>query len=257
MWGLMLGAILLTVNRAEALLVDLQRSDLEHGEELTTQFLASDGVTFSAEELGSGDPRAVIIFDSSEEGTADSDLEGPPPDADLWDGGNLPNDTQVGNLFIVQEDSETDTTTDGDGNTVYTNPNDEGSGGVSITIDFGRDLKAFGFDAVDFETESSSPYSEIRFFKDGTEISDPIEFPDFVAGGDYDQGAEEGDHHLNRIAPIHVSELQNLKSGFDSFDTVVFELQGSGGFTRLTPEPTASVLFLLAAACCLGFRRRK
>ena len=223
------------------MLVDLQRGDLEHGEDLTGRTI--DGATFSAVNNGGG-PDAVAIFDTTETGTADPDLEGPPNKN--WDGGNLPADTVVGKCFIVQENS-----TDADDDGVFDSPDDEAGGG-DITIEFGRDISGFGFDFVDHEEVSETGHDEVHFYQGGTSGTEvnAIQFVEFTDGGTHDQDANFTDHSLNRIF-LSESDIGG------TYDTVEFHLSGSGGFSRLTPEPSAAALLALVGISLLVRRPRR
>ena len=84
-----------------------------------------------------------------------------------------------------------------------------------------------------------------------------------------DNAKFSGDNAANRIAPITLADLAtygtnttNL-SGYESFDSVVIALEGTGAITSVnfgaiahTPEPTTMLLFGSGLIALAGFRRK-
>ncbi|AQQ08278.1 hypothetical protein L21SP3_00054 [Sedimentisphaera cyanobacteriorum] len=243
--------------------IDLDQFD--NGQELTDQL---SGITFSADNTGGG-PDSVAIFDTTLTGTADPDLEGP-PNTD-WEGGNLSDlQTSVGNIIIIQEN--TDGYDPGNGDTIFDNPDDEGGGG-SIFIDYGSTLmKGFKFAFADSEEYSSgdSVCVGISFYRDSFSDNDLVaEVPlaNYLEQGNYfkdtynsDNSIEFEDHYANEFE-ITSGDLEDAFTGVadGTFNKIKICLDNSsGGFGMLeyerVPEP---VTFALLGSGLVMIGRKK
>ena len=203
---------------------------LAHGEIVTTQFVASNGVTISADNFNQIFDLAVI-FDSQETGTADPDLEGPP-----WAVGNLAPNTLLGNLLIIaQEDTQT---VPG----IVDNPNDEGGQPAGeITFQFNEPIESFGFDLIDLEGAIAEGGSISLF--DGLNLIGTVPISDFTDNLSpfFDATIVFGDNSANRLQPITAGAFQATQ-----FDTVVILMGGSGAVDNIVFEPAPP-----RGACCV------
>lgn len=248
----LLFALALSATPAAASSVVIDFDELAHGTIVNTQYQAAYGLTISAEN----DQRSfdlAVAFDSEESPTRDPDLEDP------WSGGNLPSDTELGGLVIIQENN------DGTGDGVADKPDDEGRRPAGrIIFDFENEISSFGFSLVDVEAdaEQSTGYFLAAYLGGGVDPVFEMNFIDFaIAPGDADKLAvfnaqaastwgtpSFGNNTANRIIPI------GMDFGFisDPFDRVVIGFGGSGAvgdvsFT-MVPSPTTfgAALALLA-----------
>ncbi|MEQ8768918.1 MAG: PEP-CTERM sorting domain-containing protein [Phycisphaerales bacterium] len=213
---------------------------LQHGEVVSTQYQASNGVTINAFNANQKFDYAVA-FDSSLTGTADPDLEDP------WSTGNLPGDTFMGNVLIIQENGI------GIGDGIADVPDDEGGRPAgNITFGFDRGVTHLGFDVVDLEGFTAE-LSFIDFYKDGAFVG-VIGFDQFESGGALDQGAIFGDNSLNRIAPLDLVDLFGVAP-----DRATFLLGGSMAIDNISyrsvPAPASAALMGLGGIACLRRRR--
>lgn len=239
---------------AHALTIDFEGH--VHGQIIDTQYVASHGVTISVDNDGGG-PNVGVAFDTNATGTYDPDLEDP------WSGGNLPGNTDLGNILIIQENAV------GLEDGVADKPDDEASKPAgSITFTFDDSIDYFGFDLIDVEGPSEfgndSGYFA-TFFMGGAEVN-RIGFGDLVDPGSiyYDSSVDFGNNHINRISPIIVGD-----NGISAFDEVVLNFGGSAGVDNLVfdytnppdpnspvPEPTTMALLGMGVAG-LALRGRK
>lgn len=210
-----------------------------HGDVVT----ASAGVTIAttnfqrAFDLG-------VAFDTTLTGTADPDLEGPPPT--LWWGGNLAPDTVLGRVLIVQENQT------GCGDGTCDDPDDEGlrpAGRFDFLLPAA--VSSFGFDLID--VEGAIEDGSVTFF-DGassvvvafTELTDPT-------SAFYDPSVVFGDHTANRLQPFRAAAL-----GLRGIDRVQIVMGGSGAVDNITaaPEPAPALLLGAVALALLCAGRR-
>ncbi len=216
-----------------AVLVDFE--PFVHGQVINNQYLASDGMTISANNFKGG-PNLAIIFDSRMSGTADPDLEAP------WTGGNLVGSNATGNLLILAENA-----TDADSNGLIDSPDDQGSAAGSagdLTFSFARVQDAFGFDLIDVDGPAEAAVGFVAFRLGGAELA-RIGFGAFVdpASPFYDPTIIYGDRFANRISPITAQAL-----GIVGFDKVVVNTglcSGVDGIRLSTPpvpEPTGAMI---------------
>lgn len=230
------GALLVLCGAANGSILTF--SGLEHGRIVTNQFAVSHGVTISAINPNRSHDIAAI-FDSTETGTADPDLEGPP-----WAGGNLPSTTVMGNLLIL---SRNDT---GAGDGILDNPDDEASRPAGdLIFEYSTVIDVFGFDIVD--VDGSAELGSIEFLLGGSSVG-LVEMADFVTNDGnpyYDATVQFGNNTINRLQPISASVLGS------SFDTVVIHMGGSGAVDNVVPSPAGAAL--LAAGIGLGMARRR
>ena len=225
-------------------LVTVDFNSLAHGEIATTQI---PGLTISAENPNREGFDLAIGFDTTVTGTEDFDLEGPP--SRNWSGGNADVTENVGTMLILAENN-VDRNEDG----LIDRPDDEGHRPAgTLRFDFDFAIQAIGFDLIDIEGVGvgEEPGDFATFWNGGTALG-TVQFADFLAGGSHDQGAQFGDHTLNRVAPI---------GGFGPFNRVDINLGGSGAVDNLvyqTPAPGAALLVALglAALGVFGNKRR-
>jgi hypothetical protein len=213
-----------------------------HGQIITNQFEASEGLTISANNLARPFDLA-IIFDTTRTGTADPDLEGPP-----WKGGNLPSNTNFGNALILAENDVDAIAPFG----VLDDPDDEGTRPAGdLIFQYNRQLTAFGFDIIDVEGVMDEN-GKVSFFRQGVQQAQ-VNFSQLVAPGPFfDATISFGDHSINRIKPFTAAQL-----GITSFDRVVVRLGGSGALDNIVvPEPTALSILSIGALVLTRHRRR-
>ena len=244
--GAVVGATVVAgVFGAQGLTIDFE--GLEHGRIVNTQYAGTHGVTISVNNTGGG-PDLGVAFNTNLTGTQDPDLESP------WGVGNLPSSTDLGNILIIQENSN------GIGDGIADDPDDEGSrpAGV-ITFDFDAEISSFGFDIVDVEgpTEYGQDSGYVAaFFNNGSEIG-RVGFGDLIDSNSayYDGTIAWGDNSINRVSPI-------TSADFGLFDEVRISLGGSAGVDNVTfehppvPEPATMTLLGLGLAG-LAVRSRK
>ncbi|MGH0031968.1 MAG: PEP-CTERM sorting domain-containing protein [Myxococcota bacterium] len=216
-------------------------SGTAHGEVVDTDFAGQGLASIVVTNIGGG-PNLGITFDTTETGTMDPDLEDP------WSGGNLPSNTLLGNILVIQENAT------GCGDDVCDVPDDEGTRPAgSIELIFSQPVTTFGFDLIDVEgTSGPDDENGSIVFHDGLSTF-TITWDDFESGGAFEvAGLVFGNNHINRIPEISPGDV-----GLTKFDKVVINMGGSGGIDNLIiPEPATA---LLVALGCAGFavaRRR-
>ena len=227
---------------AQAAFIDF--AGFVHGEILDTDFLASDGLTISADNPNRSFDWAVV-FDTSLSGTRDPDLEGPA--GRLWDGGNVAPDEVFGNVLIVQE-NDTGCADD----QCYLSDDETGTNcGGDLIFSFQDRMTRFGFDVVDIESGQAAG-ARVLFFDGAGPAVATVFFSEFeCAVGPFCDGTVDfaGDNSAN-----HLSDMTATALGITGFDRVVIDLNGSGGIDHLrfdgpqVPEPALAWLVLLALA---------
>ena len=205
-----------------------------HGEVVTSLTVDSVNITVSAFNNRLSGAGAVVIFDTTQINTSDFDLEDP------WSTGNIPTDTILGNILIIQENQSPLS-----GGTIVSDPDDEGRGGKLI-FDFDTSVASFGFDLIDIDDGTEESGSIKLFFSDAT--STEISFMDLAGLG---SDPVFGDNSANSFAPLSFDK---------SISKVELNLIHSGGVTNLnvTTVPEPSTLTLLTAGLLVGaaFRKR-
>ena len=241
---------------AHGLTIDFE--GLEHGRIVNTQYLTSLGVNIAVENTGGG-PDLGVAFNTNASNTYDPDLESP------WSGGNLAQNTDLGNILIIQENSV------GISDGIADKPDDEGSRPAgNITLSFNGAIDYFGFDLIDVEGPSeygndSGYYA--TFYQSGTVVNQ-IGFGDLInhASAFYDSTISFGNNKINRISPI-ISGT----NGIGVFDEVVLNFGGSAGIDNIVfdytpptnpnspvPEPaTLSLLGMGLAGLVMRNRKRR
>lgn len=257
---------------------DINSNDIVHGQIIDDEFFPP--LSVNAVNLSSG-PNLAIIFDSrvpydpnqplgdGNEGAADPDLVGPPPQTALrqWAMGNLAPDTELGNLLILAENPEgVDPDADGDG-IIDAFPDDEGSRPAgSITFNFDSPIDSIGFDLIDIEgtAEILDNAGYVAAFYMGGTMLGQVGFGDFIDSSSpfFDSTVVYGDRSANRIQPITAAQL-----GGTEFDQVEFSLGGSGAITNVQftmpmaggviPEPSSWALLAIGSIGLLGYRLRR
>lgn len=212
---------------------------LAHGEIVRNQI---PGLSVRARNVGGG-PNLAIIFDSGATGTRDPDLEDP------WSGGNLPSNTDLGNVLIIAENA-TDANHDG----ILDYPDDEGSRPAGwIKFVFDDPIEQFGIDLVDIDDAVLEDGKFVFRDVDGTVV-----MYGFDELGNRDPSIVWGDNTINRIRPFTAGELE-----INEFDKVWVVFGGSGAVDNIVygalqiPEPTALALGGLALAYFVVRRRRR
>jgi hypothetical protein len=197
-------------------------------------------------------PADIVIFDTEQTGTSDTDLQRrDPPRRTGWSGGNQPADTIVGNGLIIMQIA-----VDSNGDNIVDDPDDDDDGGW-ICLNFSQPIVNFGFTAVDIDDGGNACC--IRFYGDGVQAG-RILFNDFITR----DGVIYGDNTINRIAPITPQDVFNLDSSaggatlVDNFDRVCFRNRGSGLITDVnfdcetTSVPTLSEWGMILLALIMG-----
>ncbi len=210
-------------------------SGLAHGEIITNQF-DGIGLTITADNPNRAFDIAAI-FDSTETGTSDPDLEGPP-----WAGGNLPSDLVLENLLILAENNV------GAGDGILDDPNDEASNPAGdLIFDFATPQTEFGFDLVDVDGMVQED-GRVSFFLDGGLVG-VVEFSDLTDNGSifFDPTIQFGNNTINRLGPFALG----------AFDRAVITLGGSGAVDNVNfiPSPGAAALLALGAGAAIRRRR--
>lgn len=206
----------------------LDFSDLSHGDVVAEQY-AGLGVHISA--VNPNRPHDIaMVFDTTEVGTADPDLQDP------FSMGNTALNTDLGNILIISTNNDSG------------NPNDEGNRPAGqLIFDFDMTVTSFGFHVVDLESETIEA-SSLDFYLAGM-LVESVNFDEFLAGGSHDNGVIFGNNSINLISEFAVA---------GGYDRAVINVGGSMGFDNITytvPAPGAFALFGMGAA--MGIRRRR
>lgn len=231
-------ALLASAVAADAALIDF--NSLNHGEVLTTQFLGSHGLTFSATNNTASRPDKVMIFDTMENGTLDPDLQHP------WAGGNLDvtggPDVVLDMVFCIPENDF-----DGDDDDDFIdNPDDERSGGT-IFLNWDHDLVDISFAQVDMDEATAN--QRVQLYDDGGLVLDKS-FSELFGGV---PGVVFADHYANQLP------LLSSVATFGKFDEMRLILTGSGAFDNIyteVPEPATMGLLAIGGLAVLKRRRK-
>ncbi len=218
-----------------------------HGQIMTNQLQASDGVTISAINPHRAFDIAAIFDTQFAGATPDPDLIGP-----AWNGGNLAPNTVLGNALILS----TNNALSAPG--ILATPNDEGERPAGqLILDFDSLITSIGFDLIDVESITAE-LGEVRFYLGGA-LLDAIGFDEFVMAGQFfDPTVAYGDNSANRISPIGIGDLNpGTRGNAAGFDRVVFALGGSGAIDTIqfVPEPTTLSLVALGGIALIRRRR--
>ncbi|MEM6910504.1 MAG: PEP-CTERM sorting domain-containing protein [Verrucomicrobiota bacterium] len=195
------------------------------------------GLTVSTDNPSS---RPLNLYNSEGTGGSDDDLERLHGGGTSWAEGNL-GSTAVGNLLIVNEDTDLD------------DPDDDAAGGT-IRFEFDLAIQQFAFDFIDMDKATDA---EVIFTDNVSGSFVTIGFEEFEDGfgGIWEtSGVSFGDRAGNRIEGISAEKL-----GLDSFDEIEFVLSSSGGIGSLfvTPVPEPSSALLLSFSSLLLLRRHR
>ncbi|MCB9853438.1 MAG: PEP-CTERM sorting domain-containing protein [Phycisphaerales bacterium] len=217
-----------------------------HGQIMTNQLQASDGVTISADNPNRAFDIAAIFNTNFAGMTPDPDLVAP------WDAGNLAPNTNLGNALILSQTS----TLSAPG--ILAVPNDEGSRPAGkLILDFDSIITSVGFDLIDVESITSED-GMVMFYLNGV-LLDSIAFDEFVTPGQfYDPTVVYGNNSANRISPISIGDLDPASRGAAlGFDRVVFALGGSGAIDTIQYVPEPATLSLVVLGGITMIRRRR
>lgn len=251
----------------------LGADSFQHGELVTTQFQNSFGITVSAIRYnptgeGTFTPEAgeVVAFDTNIFGT--TGVESSDPDLQFstnleigdgprtqWAGGNLPLDTDLGTVLIIQENDNVDA------NGIYTDPDDNVIGGEYIfTIDDGFDYRAINIVTADLDEGTEDRY-RLRFTGEGSNgaiLSQERNLAVLLTENSV--AFDGGNGHINDFGTFRLESFDQLVAGgVDRFTEVRFivenESGGAGLFTFAVPEPSTALLSLVGLAGLLRRRR--
>lgn len=219
-----------------------------HGQIMTNQLQASQGVTISAVNPNRAFDIAAIFNTQFGGSTPDPDLLGP-----AWGGGNLAAaNTVLGNALILSGTSAQSVPG------ILTNPDDEGNRPAgSLILDFATLQTSIGFDLIDVESITAED-GAIEFWLGGVML-DSVAFDEFVTAGQFfDPTVSYGDNSANRIQPIGIGDLDAMTRGSaNGFDRVVFNLGGSGAIDTITFVPEPATMTLIALGGIALIRRRR
>lgn len=242
----------------------LDLSGYVHGQVLSNADLGP--ATVGADNYHNG-ADLLVVFDTTERSTRDSDLEGPSGSNGSWGNGNVGSSTVVGNILIVQEVDNNFAGYTDSSKTVVKRPDDEGrrSGGTNagageITFAFDAPITSFGFTLIDVEGPSEFG-TDRGYFATFTSNSQTVKvsFADFLNSSSafYDPTVKFGDNSANRISAITAGQL-----GLQSFDHVTINLGGSAGVGEVSystgvPTPGAAGAGLALMGLIAARRRRR
>jgi hypothetical protein len=232
--------VLLLPSAANAI-TTLTFSGFANGEIVDVDFVPQGISTIATTNLGAG-PNFGITADSGMMFNMDPDLEGPP--IKNWSAGNLPSNTALGNILIIQTNSTGCAAGQAPGSAldICDDPNDEGArpaGNFDITFTLPVDV--FGFDLVDVENLIDEPGS-IDFYEGLTSAS--LSWAQLQTR---DGTIVWGDNSANRINSLTPAEVTLLTgTAMTTFDRIVINMGGSGAIDNLViPEPGTAGLLVL------------
>lgn len=150
-------------------------------------------------------PDKAIIFDSNNPTGGDNDLGGP------WGAGNIPSNTDLGNILIIAED-DIDSNSDG----LVDDPDDEAKGG-QIIFQSNNSCSTLSFDLIDFEENEGNSGILMIFLEGSGTVS--IDFRDF-------EGVIYGDNSANSVS-IPSEDIGG------TFKLVKFIFHGSGAIDNI------------------------
>ena len=150
-------------------------------------------------------PDKAIIFDSNNPTGGDNDLGRP------WKTGNLPSNTDLGNIIIIAED---DVDSNGDG--LVDDPDDEAQGG-KIIFQSSNSCSTLGFTLIDFEEKEGNSGTLVIILESGGSVNIP--FKDF-------KGVSYGDNSANAVS-IPAEDIGG------TFKRVEFHFNGSGAIDNV------------------------
>jgi len=216
---------------------DDSASGLRHGTLFAGDEYSASGVTFSVESKGSHNQ--LLIFDTDEYGTNDSDLENP------FIGGNLKGITGLGNALIIAEN-----TIDGNGDGLVDRPDDEARGGTIGVVFSNERVSSVGFNLYDTPENVNSDVSIV--FTDSSGQSVTWRADDLIAHG---SNVEFANHYGNEFKDIRAEKL-----GLSNIKSIDFNIE-SGAVDQLhycavVPEPSSVALLGLGTIGML-FRRKR
>ena len=250
----------------------------QHGELVDQQFNGGSGgnfgITISGIRFLGRDPATRIeevasvvafdtnIFQSTGVESSDPDLqfstneeEGEGPRVG-WAGGNVPANTDLGTVLIIQENDEIDPATG-----LFTDPDDAADGGEYIfTFDEAFTYREISILSADLDEGTVDQYS-IRFSGigiDGTLVTQERSLGELVAEAGI--VIDPGNAHINDFGTFNISEFDELvAAGVDRLTEARYiisaESGGAGLFTFTIPEPSTALLGLIGAAALLRRRR--
>jgi hypothetical protein len=218
---------------------------------MSTQYLASFGVTISADNYRVGGPDKAILFNSNRTNTPDDDLEY----GTAWAAGNIATGVNLNKFLIVAESIRDVAPADG----FVDQPDDEAQGGT-LFFKFTSPQTAVGFDLIDVELTPAIDH--VDFVRAGVTLAS-ITFDQFAnpASPYYEPGVVYVDRSANRISPITVGELKILP-----FDELRFFMPECAAIDNLKwdnnpafaiPEPGTAALLLGGLFPALGLRARR
>ena len=234
---------------AAAMAIDFESP--KTGTIMGTQYLASHGVTISADNYRVNGPDSAILFNSNRTNTPDDDLEF----GTAWAAGNITTGVNLNKFLIVAESIRDVAPADG----FVDQPDDEAEGGT-LFFRFTSAQTMVGFDLIDVELNPA--LDRVEFLARGVPLAS-ISFDKFAnpISPFFEPGVAYADRSANRISQITVGEL-----GIVPFDELRFYLPECAAIDNLHfdnnptvagPEPGTAALLLGAALPALGLRARR
>ena len=162
-------------------------------------------IHISAANNKASHPDEVITFNSNNPTGGDFDLASP------WSMGNIPANTDLGNLLIIAEDL-----VDSNGDGLVDDPDDEANGGT-IFFQSINSCNTLGFDFIDFEQNQGNSGYLVILLEGGGDLT--FDFRDF-------DGPVYGDNSANKV----LIEPQEIG---DTFKQVEFHFIGSGAIDNV------------------------